>query len=432
MNKIIKPVYLIVLLLFLSFLNPGCLDSKKDDKIGVVVTIVPQKEFVEKVGGERVKVSVMVPEGQEPHSYAPTPSQMRDVAEAEIYFSVGSGLEFELVWLDTLREVNPDMEIVDGSKGITLLPMNWKEENLSQRAEEIFKQSGAKNVTAGRNETDAPTIEETERCYNISFKKDNEKWSGTLKFKAGEESELFIFLEHTKEELNLSIKESGGKEVELSEEGKGGEIFSWYSSAIFKNVTYYLNFGPTDFNTTHLLILKKEKEEKTEHEKMDPHIWLSIKNAEKMVLNFLDVLKRVDPEYEDYYTENAQAYISELEKLDSQIAKELEPFKGKKFMVYHPSFGYFAKDYGLVQIAIEEEGKEPTPKGIEAIINQAKKEGIKVIFISPQFSQHHAEVIKEEIDGEVVTINPLAKDYKDNIEKIKTSLVEGFKKMEVK
>ncbi|MCK4613167.1 MAG: zinc ABC transporter substrate-binding protein, partial [Thermoplasmata archaeon] len=117
-------VLLMGLIVVAAVLNAGCLDSDDDDdRIGVIVTILPQKEFVERVGGDRVKVTVMVPPGQSPHTYEPTPGQMKEVARAGLYFKVGSGVEFETVWMDTLKEQNSNMEIVDGHKGITLIPM---------------------------------------------------------------------------------------------------------------------------------------------------------------------------------------------------------------------------------------------------------------------------------------------------------------------
>lgn len=91
------------------------------EKIVVVVTLPPQAEFVEKVGGDRVKVVVMVPQGANPHIYEPTPDQLKNVSKAKIYFKVGSGLEFEEAWLDKILAVNPSISIVDGSKGVEIL-----------------------------------------------------------------------------------------------------------------------------------------------------------------------------------------------------------------------------------------------------------------------------------------------------------------------
>lgn len=96
-------------------------DEKADDRIGVIVSIPPQAEFMEKVGGEKVNVTVMIPAGANPHVYEPTPSQMKKVASAQIYARVGSGVEFELAWMDKIEAQNGDMLVVDCSKGIDLI-----------------------------------------------------------------------------------------------------------------------------------------------------------------------------------------------------------------------------------------------------------------------------------------------------------------------
>ena len=95
----------------------------EDYEMNVVVTIPPQKEFVQSVGGDKLKVTLMVPPGQDPHSYEPKSSQMREVAKADIYFKVGSGIDFEKRWMDTIKEYNPNIKIIDGSDGIDLLEM---------------------------------------------------------------------------------------------------------------------------------------------------------------------------------------------------------------------------------------------------------------------------------------------------------------------
>jgi len=94
-----------LVLLGLAFLSSSCQGtSQPRDKIGAVVTIVPQADFVENVGGEKVDVTVMVPPGADPHTYELTPSQMMKVSKAKMYAKVGSGVEFELVWMDKIIE----------------------------------------------------------------------------------------------------------------------------------------------------------------------------------------------------------------------------------------------------------------------------------------------------------------------------------------
>ena len=98
-------------------------DEPVDDKFGIVVTIVPQVEMAERIGGNLVSVTLMVPIGQSPHDYAPTAAQMAGVEDAEVYFKVGSGVEFETANMDDILEVNPHLIVIDGSQGIELMEM---------------------------------------------------------------------------------------------------------------------------------------------------------------------------------------------------------------------------------------------------------------------------------------------------------------------
>ena len=250
-------------------------------KIKVVVSILPLSEFVEKVGGNKVEVSVMVPPGASPHTYEVTPKQMEKLSKAKLFVKVGSLIEFELSWINKIIATNKDMLVVDSSQGIQLM-------------------------------------------------------------------------------------------------GK------------------------------------------------DPHIWLSPKNAKIQVYNICEGLIKIDPTNKEYYIQNRDAYLAKLDKLDKDIKDSLSKVKNRKFMVFHPAWGYFARDYNLKQIAIEKGGKELNAKDIVTLIKQAKANNIKIIFVSPQFNAKSARIIAKEIGGRVVFIDPLAKDYIKNMYKVLDELVQSM------
>ena len=261
--------------------------SETPGTIGVAVTILPQAEFVDSVGGEKVEVTVMVPPGADVHVYEPTPGQMLAVSRASMYVKVGSGMEFEMVWMNKLEAANREMLVVDSSRGIRM-------------------------------------------------------------FEAGE---------------------SGGG---------------------------------------------------------DPHIWLSPLNAMTMVRNICDGLIEVDPENRVYYERNRDAYLGELDILSKAISNELGRVGKKQFIVLHPAWSYLARDYGLEQIPIEVEGKEPSGKDIVRVTELAREHDIDVVFAEPQFNPQSADVIADEIGGRVVFIDPLARDYIDNMRTVLNQLVEGM------
>jgi zinc transport system substrate-binding protein len=158
----------------------------------------------------------------------------------------------------------------------------------------------------------------------------------------------------------------------------------------------------------------------------DPHIWLSVKNAKVMVQNICDGLVQVDAANKSYYEENCAEYLDELTKLDDDLAKDLSDVKNRNFIVFHPAFGYFASDYNLKQIAVEQGGKEPDADYLIRLIEEAKEHGIRVVFVSPQYSTNSAEVIAKEIGGKVVIIDPLAKDFIDNMRAIETAMKQAM------
>jgi zinc transport system substrate-binding protein len=287
-----------LLLLGLTFLANSCHETiQQHDKIGVVVSIAPQSEFVEAVGGEKVTVSVMVPPGADPHTYEPTPSQIVELSKAKMYAEVGSGLEFELAWMEKISQQNKNMLVVDCAKGIQLME--------------------------------------------------------------GDEDSHY---------------ESQGEH----------------------------------------------------HRGTDPHIWLSPKDAKIMVENIAAGLMAVDPENESYYAQGRDLYVAKLAALDEDIKNGLAGVTNRRFIVFHPAWGYFAADYDLEEIPIEIGSKEPSAKDIAAVIQKAKEFDIKIIFAEPEFNPRSAEAIAQEIDGEVVFIDPLARDYISNMRLVLNDLIRAM------
>lgn len=158
----------------------------------------------------------------------------------------------------------------------------------------------------------------------------------------------------------------------------------------------------------------------------DPHIWLGIDPLAQMARNITESLSLEDPDGHLQFEENLGQFLERLAKVDKELTGMLSPFKGRSFLVFHPSFGYFADSFGLVQEAVEIEGKSPSPRQLTAIIKLARAHEIKVIFIQPQFDKRAAQRIAQAIDGEVLTLDPLSADVFVNLqtmaEKIATTL----------
>ena len=317
MRHALLKVVFIVISIFLISGSSGCIrvtdTDINNDKIRVIVSIPPQAEFVEKIGGDKVVVTVMVPPGANPHTYEPTPVQLEEVSKAQIYARVGSagpgsGIEFELAWMDKIININEKMLVVDCSANVKFVAVNYED----------------------------------------------------------------------------------GEPVE------------------------YNGYDENNKNANR-------------PEGIDPHIWLSPSNAKIMSENIYDGLVRVDPENQKYYKLNLDNYLAELEELNEEISRMFMGKENKIIIVYHPTWTYFTSDYGIRQIAIEEEGKEPTAEGIKALIDKAKQYNIKVIFASPEFSTKSAEAVAREIGGSVRPVSSLRKNYLENMKEIARAFAESMK-----
>ncbi len=151
---------------------------------------------------------------------------------------------------------------------------------------------------------------------------------------------------------------------------------------------------------------------------LDPHIWLSPPLVRKQARAILTALQEIDPAHRSAYEANYQTFVSEITDLDAELKNIFAGKHGLQFMVFHPSWGYFARTYGLKQIAVEIEGKEPKPAQLKELIEHTREKNIKVIFAQPQFSARSAELIAREIGGQVVFADPLAEDWADNLRKV--------------
>ncbi len=151
------------------------------------------------------------------------------------------------------------------------------------------------------------------------------------------------------------------------------------------------------------------------HAGLDPHVWLDPILVISQIEIIANALAAEDPQNAPIYLQNKDQFLKELHNIDIEIKKILAETKNRKFIVFHPSFGYFAKRYDLEQIAIEKEGKEPSVKHIKKVIDFAKEHHIKSIFVAPQFSQRSAKQIAKQIAGTVKNINPLSIKWDENM-----------------
>ncbi len=246
----------------------------------VTVSVPPQAYFVERIGGERVVVNVMVPPGASPATYEPSPQQLVALGRSRLYVAVGHpDFLFERRHLESLQGANPLISILDMSAGT-----------------EAVCQAGQ-----GRAFDD------------------------------------------------------------------------------------------------------------------DPHIWLDPRRMRSAASNIEAELARLDPDGAPQYRQNLTDLLSDMDRLDSEINQLMAGLEGRRFLVFHPAWSHFACEYGLLQMAIEAEGKEPGPAQLVATIEEARDEGIRVVFVQKGFSDRSAKVIAAELGAQVESLDPLARDWLDNL-----------------
>jgi len=283
MNKKKLSIVIVILVIaagVLGYFGNQNLDANNSNgKIDVAVSIGPEEQWVNAVGGDKVNVTLMVPPNADPHTYEPLPGQLKQISNAKMYAEIGSPLEFETNYMNKIEAANPNMLIVNCSEGVTLIP------------------------NTAENESDT----------------------------------------------------------------------------------------------------------------MDPHDWNDPKNAEIMVNNIYLGLVKVDPADQAYFEKNRDNYEAQLEALDNYTTQKLKDKNGTNILIFHPAFGYYAKDYNLTQIAVMINDEEPSPQRIALLLNTAKADNITIMYNEPQYDPSYMQSIASQVNGTVITVNDLDPNYLQNM-----------------
>lgn len=268
-------------------------------KTAVFVSVLPQKFFTEQIGGERVKVSVLVERNRDPHTFEPLPAQMAALSQADGYLSIG--LPFEESLLPRVRQLNASLRVFATDRG---------------------------------------------------------------------------------------IEKIRGRDEEHHDHGH-------------------------------------EHGHDHDHGGSDPHVWNGIREARTIAKNTCAALSELDSEGAEYFARNLGVFLERLEALDGEFRKLFREREGAAFLVFHPAWAYLAREYGLEEVAIEVDGKEPKAADMAAVITEAKRRGVKVVFVSPQFSGRSAEIIARGIGAAVEAVNPLSEEWEENLRSVARAIAEA-------
>jgi zinc transport system substrate-binding protein len=161
-------------------------------------------------------------------------------------------------------------------------------------------------------------------------------------------------------------------------------------------------------------------------ESADPHYWVSPICALKMASSVREFLIELDPQNRQQYDENHKILTERIREVDSMARELSSPGRKKEFMIYHPNLAYLARDYGLEEIAVEKEGKEPSPSRLRELIDLAKNDNLKVILVQREYDTRNARAIAEETGSRVIIIDPLSEDWYSSTSEIIRTLKDSF------
>lgn len=165
----------------------------------------------------------------------------------------------------------------------------------------------------------------------------------------------------------------------------------------------------------------------SDHHGADPHIWLAPSNLRIMAANVEAGLFMADPSHREGYAGRKELYLSEVDSTDKAVRGILTGMDGRSFIVFHPAWGYFAREYDLEQVAVESGGSEPGIRHLTTLVEFARGNGIGVIFADPQHSLRESGVIAGEINGEVVLLDPLAPDVLKNLQDVAAEIARSYR-----
>lgn len=278
-----------------------------DGRLRVVVSIDPQACFLERIGGDRISIEVLVPSGKEPETYTPSPDKIKKLARSRAFFRVG--FPAEQSFLTRLESIAPKLLIVD---------------------------------TRG----------------NLDLRRADPHSHGDHD-------------EHDHGHSHLAGCDCGIDGI-------------------------------------------------------DPHTWVSPALVKLQAETIRDTLVSLDPDGKAEYEANCEKFVAELTGLQQEIREQLAPLQSKAIYVYHPTYGYFCDEFGLVQKAIEVDGKSPTPKSLADWIRNARDAEIRVIFVQPEFNRSAAEKIAESTGAKLVSHSTLDRDYFKSMRELTALIAEAY------
>ena len=454
-----KKIFMLILALFVlvscgektaSKDNAASSQIKKRDILNVTASIPPQAFIIKSVGKDKVNVNVMLPPSSAPETYEPGPQKMADLKDSTIYFK--GGLPFEGFFIERLAKDYKNVQFADMMKGINFRKMegHFPHHHHHEAKAETGEECGQDACSLPG--FDAPKAEEPKHehhhhegmhencphhkehhgekgCEGCADGKCGCKDGKECPCKEGKECPCHGDKECCKKHGGCAcLNEKGcegcadgkcgckeGKECPCKE---GKECPCHGDKECCKKHGGCACLGkhsfppmPGHFPGMH-----------------DPHVWLDPMNLIVMTDNTVAELSAADPDNAAFYSENGEVLKAEIKKVNDEVAALLKDVEGKSFVVHHPAFGYFADRFGLKQIPLEVEGKEPGAVDMAKVVDFIRKNEAKAVFMQAQIPDSVIKSIAEETKVRVITLDPLKENVLENIretaKEIKGALID--------
>ena len=337
------------------------------EKLDIAVTVQPQAWLVERLGGDRVNIHVTVAPGQMPETYQPSDLEASRILKSTVFFRLGLPAE-RGPWFKAIERTGRP-RVVDLRTGLELIEM-------------------PAHGHGGHGEG-----------HGHGSHKEHDH--GAHAHGAHDDHGAHDHGAHD----DHGATDDHGAHDHAAHDDHGAHDHGAHAHAAHKHSTDHAGH---------------------DHSGPDPHVWLSPRQLSTMARTITDTLIEVDPAFESTYRKNLAALLDELKALDHDLQQLFAPWRGRTFFVFHPAWGYLAHDYGLQQVSIEMEGKDPSESELTALQRQARKEKLRVLFIEPQSTGRAARAVAVAVGARVEQIDPLAADVADNLRRVARSVGRPF------
>jgi len=381
--------------------------TSASDRMQVVATIYPLYYFSSEIGGDLAKVTMLIPDNSEPHSWEPTASDMIVVDRADVLVYNGAGFE---PWLPNLMDAvdTSDLTVVDSSKNVHLL-LSGEIDEAYEAAVEVFNGGAASTVAASSNPSEARTVNAS-GYVDIGFTDVPGGHGGYLKVVPSVSGDLRFFVTNA---TDLTITASNGTELDYELENGPLASYPMFNGSKFVELEAgeeYTFFFMSGSSTSTGLITVAGVDGEDEHGLNDPHIWLDPLSAKVQVQNILNGFIEADPDHASTYRANAANLTERLDLLNKAYEEGLANRTKNTIITTHEAFDYLASRYGFEAYAAKgiSADSQPSLQDMAALVQTIEKYGLKYVYAEPTYNDAEIRTIASETGATVLLLDDAA------------------------